>query len=104
MRQPFDLLRQSVPGERLQGCDDLRMQCAPSLLQEAAIGDPQRAYTALTLGANRTVEWQCNEERPGGLRLGDCRLPFGELCRAERRLDALVGGMRPGAGIGGQLR
>src|SRR5437016_732839 len=36
--------------------------------------------------------------------IGYGRVPFGELGRAERGRDALVGGMRAGAGIGRQLR
>jgi hypothetical protein len=50
------------------------------------------------------MEWQSDEERAFCLGLGYGRVPFGELCRAERGLDALVSGMRAGAGIGRQLR
>src|SRR6266436_5874987 len=60
--------------------------------------------TLLPLGADGTVEWQSDEKRSFCLGLGYSRVPFGQLCRAERRLDALVGGVRAGAGIGGQLR
>ena len=39
VRQPFDLLGHPVPGERLEGLDDLGMEHPPPLLEEAVIGD-----------------------------------------------------------------
>src|SRR5262249_5228620 len=84
------------------GQDLVKRHTHPSQLNVTA--DTQLAYTALTLGADRTVEWQCNEECPCSLCLGYRRLPFRDLCRAERGLNTLVSGMRTGTGIGGQLR
>src|SRR5712692_8993064 len=54
--------------------------------------------------ADGTMEGQRDEKRAFCFGLGYGRAPFGELGRAERGLDALVSGMRAGAGIGRQLR
>jgi hypothetical protein len=50
--QAFDLLVQAVPGERLKDLDNPRVQGAPPLLEEAAIGHlhGQEAITSCHAG------------------------------------------------------
>ena len=36
--QPFDLLGQPLPGERLEGLDDAGMERAPPLLEQRLVG------------------------------------------------------------------